>query len=127
MVFAQHAFDFSVSRGQHALDRGLERVVATPHAGGNRELHTRIARVDGRDLERHGLARREVTGQRAPGDGDVDFPADSLCKELPDNDELANTPTCGLLGIEPLLALAAIWLGRRYSTSTRSRPSKPGV
>jgi hypothetical protein len=61
------------------------------------------------------------------GDGDVDFPADSLCTEVPDNDELGNRDDCGLLGIEPLVALAALRLRRRYSASTRSRPSNAGV
>ena len=47
-------------------------------------------------------------------DGDLatDFPADTLCQGPWDDDEAANPPSCGLLGIEPL-ALFAWALARR--------------
>lgn len=47
------------------------------------------------------------------GDGAVDWPADDKCMSATDNDELINTPTCGLLGIEPALVLAAAAVAKR--------------
>lgn len=54
------------------------------------------------------------------GDGDVDFPADDKCESPTDNDELINTPKCGLLGIEPVLAIAAAAAATKRRRSRRA-------
>jgi hypothetical protein len=50
------------------------------------------------------------------GDGFVDHPGDDRCESPGDYDELINTPKCGLLGVEPVLAL-----GLAFSAAKRRR------
>ncbi len=57
------------------------------------------------------------------GDGAIDFPADALCQGAWDDDEAANpASSCGLLGLEALVVLAAF--RRRRGSPARVRSAR---
>jgi hypothetical protein len=58
------------------------------------------------------------------GDGDLDYPADPLCRGTWDDDEMTNK--CGLLGAEALLFLAGIGAWNRLGRKRAPRHETEG-
>ena len=97
-----------------------------------RQLDARMIGVTGNVLDQFQIVKGPALpvcsdGIDEDGDGDVDHPADSLCRGPWDDDEATNPPkSCGLLGAEMLLLVGCLGAWKRVGRNRAPRHETRG-